>query len=390
MSFGRRLWQTALLVGLVPVIPALGQGPKRVTVVGQAEGTGTRAYDEAVKAAQRQAVEQACGLFISAQSEAENFALVKDRILSQAGGYIREWNEKRRWTENGVTNVEIQAIVEVATFEREWAAFAHLKEDEGNPRMMMVIFEDNDVDDLRDAVPNGVTQSGLENFFIGKDVQLVDHRVIEQVRQRELTLADLDNNVAELAAAAAQHRAEVLVLGRAEARRGGSVSIGGRNAYRWNITLNMRAVQADSAAILMSKTYSPKKPYTTTSAAAGDDAFRRMIDDVAADVLRDIAKAWHKRSSARRILQVRFSDVPSRKLAKSICRAMAEHRGVVNGREGAKLREYTHGVANVEVDWKFDLDLLADTIEELAVEGLAFEVTEQTSTRLSVKAIQGG
>ena len=69
---------------------------------------------------------------------------------------------------------------------------------------------------------------------------------------------------------------------------------------------------------------------------------------------------------------------------------MAEHRGVVNGPEGAKLRGFTHGVANVEVDWKFDLDLLADTIEELAVNGLRFEVVEQTTTRLSVKVFPGG
>lgn len=390
MKLGMQIKRIVVLLVLVPVIPALGQGPQQVTVVGQAEGSGTRAYDEAVKAAQRQAVEQACGLFINAQSQVENFALIQDRILSQALGYLREWDEVRRWTEGGITHVEIRAIVEVAKFERDWAAFAHLKEDEGNPRMMVIIFEDNDVDDLRAPVANGVTQSGLENFFINKDVQLVDHRVIEQVRQRELTLADLDNSVAELAAAAAQHRAEVLILGRAEARRGGSINIGGHTAYRWDITLNIRAVQADSAAIVMSQTYTPKKRYTTTSAAAGDDAFRIMIDDVAADVLRDIGKAWHKRSGARRILQLRFTDVSSRKLAKSICRALAEHRGVVNGKEGAKLREYTHGVANVEVDWKFDLDLLADTIEELTVEGLVFEVTEQTATRLSIKAIQGG
>ena len=69
----------------------------------------------------------------------------------------------------------------------------------------------------------------------------------------QTVLADLDNDIAGLAAAAAEHRAEVLVLGRAEARRGGSSAIGGHTVYRWDITLSIRAVQADSAALLMSK-----------------------------------------------------------------------------------------------------------------------------------------
>lgn len=389
----KRLACTGLALGLVAVVcvaPAAGQGPQRVRAIGKAAGTGVRAEDEALQAAKRQAVEMACGVFINAQSQTEDFALVKDRILTQAAGFIAEYKELRRWVESDMACVEIEAVVLVADFEREWAAFAQLKEDEANPRMMVIIFEDNDVDDLREALPNGVAQSGLENFFIGHDVQLVDHKVVEQVRQRELTLADLDNNVAELAAAAAEHRAEVLVLGRAEARRGGSVPVGGRQLYRWDITLNIRAVQADSAALLMSQSYRPAKPYTTTSAAAGDDAFTKTIDEVAADVLRDIAQAWHKRAAARRILQVKFTDVASRQQAKAICEALAQHRGVVNGPEGAKLREFTHGVANVEVDWKFDLDLLADTIEALTVEGLRFEVVEQTATRLSVKVIPGG
>ncbi len=370
--------------------PAAAQAPKRVNAVGQAAGTGPRAQDEALQAAQRQAVEMACGLFIDAQSQTEDFALVKDRILGQAAGFINEYRELRRWVEGDVSFVEIEAVVSVADFEREWQTFLHAKEEEGNPRIMVIVFEDNDVDDVNPPVANGICQSGLESFFLSKDVQLVDRDVLEDVRQRDLTLADLDNDIAGLAAAAAEFKTEVLVLGRAEARRGGAVDVGGRTVYRWDITLTVRAVQADSGAILMSQAYRPAQPVQSVSAAVGDDAFINLIHDVAADVLRDIGRAWHKRAAARRILQVKVSDLPSRQAAKALCEALADHRGVVGGREGATLKNFTHGVANVEVDWKFDLDLLADTIEGLELEGLVFEVVEQTSNRISVKAIPQG
>jgi len=46
-------------------------------------------------------------------------------------------------------------------------------------------------------------------------------------------------------------------------------------------------------------------------------------------------------------------------------------------------------VASVEVNWKYDLNQLADRIEELSVqvggEVLGFEVIEQTANRISVR-----
>ena len=383
-----RLWTRlcVCLICLSSVLPASAQMRRRVTAVGKAAGTDVKASDEAKMDAKRNAIEQACGLFINAQSETEDFVLVKDRILGQAGGYISEFKVNREWTEGDISLCEIDAVVSTADFERDWAKFAQLKEEEENPKMLVVIVEDNDVDDLKPPITNGVCQAKIENFFLGKDVQLVDKGVSEDVRGRDITLAAMNNDVTRLAALAAEFKAEVLVFGRAEARRGSPLSIGGRTTYRWDITLNVRAIQADSAAMLMSNSYAPNKPHMTTSAAAGDDAFNRLTDDVAVNVLKDIGEAWRKRATARRILQTRFSPV-SRKQAKAIMSALAQHRGVVRGEEGLKLRNLSQGIANIEIDWKFDLNLLADTIEELNVEGMAFEITEQSSNRIDVKVI---
>ncbi len=386
-----RIWSKLLVCVfcLSIVTPVAAQMHRRVTVTGKAAGTDVKASDEAKMDAKRNAVEQAAGVFINAMSETENFQLVKDRILGQAGGYLKEYTVDKEWTADGISYCEITAVVSVAKFERDWAEFAHAKEDEGNPRMVVVIIEDNDVDDLKDPVLNGICQSKLENFFLSKDIQLMDKGVSERVRERDLTQAALNNDVTKLAAIAAEFKADILVYGRAEAKRGGAVNIGGRNTYRWDITLNVRAVQADSAAMLSSNTYRPQKPYMTTSAAAGDAAFATLADDVGAQVLMDILKAWKSRSGHRRILQTSFSPV-TRKQAKAIMAALADHRGVVRGQEGVKLRNLTQGVANLEIDWKFNLDLLADTIEDLEVEGMSFEIVEQTGNRLDVTVIATG
>ncbi|UCG17568.1 MAG: hypothetical protein JSV19_05960 [Phycisphaerales bacterium] len=383
----RSICVTALAL-ILTAASAEGQMAKRVEVTGKAAGTGVKAADEAKLDAKRNAVEQACGLYINAQSETENFKLVKDRILGQAGGYIREFKVVKEWQEGDISYCTIEAVVSVADFERDWALFAQVKEDEGNPRCVIVITEDNDVDDLKPSEANGICQSKLENFFLSKDVQLMDKGVTEDVRGRDLELAAINEDINKMAAVAAAFKADVLVFGRAEAKGGGSVSIGGRDAYRWDITLTVRAVQADSARILASNVYRPRKPHMTTSAACGDDAFARLTDEVAPEVLKDIGEAWRKRATVSRTCRV-FWQSCSRKQFKAIQAHLADVRGVERGKEGVKLRELVNDVVESEVSWKYDLNLLADTIEDMEVDGMTFEVVEQSANRLDVRVVQG-
>jgi hypothetical protein len=349
---------------------ASGQMARRVQATGKAAGTNLRAQDEAKMDAKRNAVEQACGLFINAQSETENFALIKDRILGQAVGYIREFKVVKEWSEGDISYCTIDAVVSTADFERDWAAFAHVKDDLVPPRT------------------HGICQSKLENFFLSKDVQLMDKGVSEETRARDLELAAINEDVDKMAAVAAAFKADVLVYGRAEAKGGGPVTIGGRTVYRWDITLTVRAIQADSAQLLSSNVYRPSKPYRTVSAACGDDAFAELADENAGQILKDIGEAWRKRATVSRICRV-FWQSCSRREFKEIAGHLANVRGVERGSEGVKLRELVNDVVESEINWKYDLNMLADTIEELEVADMRFEIVEQSANRLDVKVIHG-
>lgn len=384
----------ALLAGLVLAASLHGavvqaQSDQRpVTAVGRAAGEDLKAKDEAKADAKRNAVEQACGALINAQSDVEDFQLKKDRILSTAAGYITSYEVSREWVESGISHCEIRATVSVGKFEADWAAmFKHLKEDVENPRCIVVIIEDNDVDDHHPPKVNGICQSRMEHYFLKHDVQLMDKGVTEDVQARDVELAALNENINTLAARAAGFHADLLVYGKAEAKRGSPVEIGGRTVNRWDITLNVRAVQADSAQILMSNSYRPKSPYKSTSAACGDDAFTQLIDDVADQVLRDIADAWKKGLTSHQIFRVQFEGVSRKDFRDGIMPALTAVRGVAQGDEGVKLREAVNDVVTAEVYWQFDLNALADTIEDLEVEGMEFEVVEQSANRIRCKVI---
>lgn len=376
----------ALHLGMNPADAQL----TRVSAVGKAAGTDVKASDEALKDAKRKAVEQACGVFINAQSDVADFQLIKDRILADVTGYIVEYKPTKEWKDGDITHVEILATVSTAKFEDAWAHFAQLKEDVGNPRCMIVITEDNDTSDLKDPKYNGICQSKLEAFFLSKDVELVDKNVSQDVKDRDVELAALGNDVNTLAAVAAKFSADVLVFGNAEATPGGATSVGGRTVYRWDIVLNVRVVQADSAKLLHSDSYRPEKPYLTSSAACGDDAFAKLATEVAPRVLADVAEKWRKRATSYNIFELRLSNCTRNDFRNVLTPELLKLRGVQQGAEGVKLRELVNEVATIEIYWSFDLNMLGDALSDLAMPGMAIEIKEQSGNRLVAELKKGG
>ena len=69
-------------------------------------------------------------------------------------------------------------------------------------------------------------QSELENFCLSKKVRLMDKEVTDAVRRRDLKRAAERGDLKKAAALGAGFKADVVVLGTAEARQGDSVIIG--------------------------------------------------------------------------------------------------------------------------------------------------------------------
>lgn len=361
---------------------------KVAKAMGMAAGTDLKARDEARHDARRRAVEAACGVVINGYSNVEDFQLKKDRILTNAVGYLTSEKVIREWSENELSYCEITATVSTGQFEADWASmFTHLREDMQNPRCVVVITEDNDVDDSIPPKINGVVQSTIEHYFLEHDVQLMDKGVSEDVKDRDIELAASKHDLKALAARAASFGADVLIFGQAEARRGGVVTLGSQALRKWEVTLNVRVVQADSAQILASNTYRPSKAFTSSSTRSGDGGFKKLADEVAGDLLMDIAAAWQKTATSHRIVRLVLEGCSRSDFRRRIAPALSEIRGVRAGDDSVKLREVVDNIVTAEVEWAFGLDVLADTLEDLDVPGLRFEIVEQSSNRIRAKAI---
>ncbi len=357
--------------------------PQRVTVVGKATGDGLKSEDEALQAAQRKAVEQVCGTFINSMSKTENYQTVYDKILAQATGFARVVRVIETEKADGTTYVKAEIEVFPAKFRRKWAEFAHIKESEDNPRCILVVLEDDNTTDRKPARPNGVVQSELEGFFIDKDVQLMDKQVSDDVRQRDIQLAAVNDDVNKLAAVGAAFKAEVVVLGRAEATPAGSTSVGGVRLHKWRAVLTIRAIQTDSAKMLMSRQYELTKS-TTGATGGGVLALQEVAKKHEAKILLDIGKAWKKRASVRRIIHLTLQPMT---YAEALMTAEAIKK--LDGTVEARLREVVQNSAEFEVDWKNKIDDLAARLMELKLDGGGkIEITQRTANRLFGRVVK--
>lgn len=367
-----------------------GSEPSRVvTVTGRAAGSTPAAAEEAKLDALREAVRQVCGSFINAQTETADFEVVRDKVLEQPVGFARVVKVTKEPTVIGgdITEVHLTAEVFPVRFERAWAEFAHIKQREGNPRCVVMILQDDNVDDDKPPEAYGSVQSAIEDFFLSQRVQLMDKQTTDAVRTRDLELAAKSGDAKKAAAAGAAFKADVVVMGKAEAKRGEPVEVGGHKLERWVVTLAARVVQTDSGAVILSRTYQPAKPYTSTI-GTGQAALAKLTEEIAPRLLLDIGAAWRDRATVGKTIQVTFEPCTRRQF-KAIQAEMIQQKGVTGGEDGFKLRELANEIATVDVEWKYNLDQLADRLEELnlTVDGVPFnlDIAEQSANRITVK-----
>ena len=371
---------------------ATGQAlEQRIKATGVAEGTNLQAKDEALLDAKSQAVMRACGTFIDASTLVEDFQLINERILAHATGYITKCETVEEGPKDGMYYCTILATVQVARLKDDWAQFRQLKEDLGNPRCLIVITQDRDsANDLIEPELGGAFEARLKNLFLKQDVPVIDQDASDWMRERDIKLANLEDNIAGLAAYAARLDADLLIFGEARALPKGGASLpntGSVEIYRYELSATLKVVHADTARTLATDSYprGQAHQYRSVGRVCSDEAFRELADEVAVELLRDIESAWRKQATAYNSIVVFFEGCSHSDWVDKLEPALREFRGVRLGAKGVQKRSLVSNVLEVEIYWRFDLDNLEKKIAGLELPGMTFEITESLANRLRVK-----
>jgi len=373
-----------------------GAVDKWVTVTGKAAGTDMKAQGEAIAHALRKAVEQACGTFLTSQSESRDYKAVYDRVLANTVGYVREYKEPKIWVEDGVTYAKLTARVSTQKFRQNWAVIAHTLHREGNPRVIIAIADASWTEpswaSTRPAGPPiipptegtllaSVVQGKLEDFFLSKGLQLVDRGTAVKVNKRDIILAGVRDDVRALAALGARFKADVVIYGQASARYGNMIRIAEHPAYKFVATLNVRAVRTDSAQLIVSKTFGPVTATSLQKGGGREKAMAKLAQESAPKVLAAVVEAWRKQVHVSRNIALNISGMDYENWKK-----LHEEAKKIRGLKALRLREIVEGVAAIDAEYDFDTQGLADRLTEL--KRIKLKIVEFNPNRLKLELVR--
>lgn len=307
--------------------PPPGQTSSEVTVSGGegsevlAEGVAAIASsadiarDQALRDALRKAVEQGVGTFITSETRVQNFQLVSDRIYSKADGYVASYRVISESREGDLYRVVVRARVKLDRIEDDLAAIGLLVEEQGRPRIMVVVKPTAGAGMEREMV-----ETRIVAFLQGKGFPVVDEATVKQNLDRDrLRLILAGDNQAAMAAGL-KSGAEIVIAGTMEqSRRTKPVPYTQSEAEFYEVRLSCRAISAQSAEVLGASVVSRELPYSA------DAAMSEAADSVSAVLVSSILKGWKRRQN---ITQLHCANASYARVEKFKSEAMAKLRGV--------------------------------------------------------------
>lgn len=382
----------AVVIACVLVLSAAASGQvvkpvpvdKWVEVTAAAAGVDEKAKDEAVAQALRTAVEQACGVFLTAQSKTQDYQLVYDKVFANAVGYVVEHKVARTWVAEGKTFAKVRVRVSTRKFEKDWAVIAHTVNQENNPRVIVAINEgihQTIAGPTYKVKENGIVQGKVEDFFLSKGITLMDRATAAKVSKRDVLLAAIKDDNQAVAALGARFKADVVVTGRASVKYGKTIEVAGIKMHQFTATLNIRVIQTDSARVLASKSFGPVTATSLQRGGGEDKALAKLGDEFAPKLLAAVVEAWRKRANVSRTVQISITGMDY-KTWKAFKAEAAKLRGV----QALRLRDIVEAVGNIDVEYRYTNENLADNLT--AMKTIKLEVTEITSNRIKLKIVK--
>lgn len=233
----------AIVIGVVLAVAAMAQAGDTVV---ESEGTSFISKNDAVRQAQRAAVEQAVGVFIRSEIETENYVLKKDKILSRTKGYITRFTILSASEISGEHHVKIRATVSLDKIKDDLLAMKILLDSLERPTLMLLIEEVY----LKMKPPGmRIAETELASLLQDRGFDLVDSAQLEKARSMDQTRQALSGDTDAAASLGLNFGAQYVVVGKASVEDVGE-AVAGTGLRSLQSTLQLKVVQSQSGLLL--------------------------------------------------------------------------------------------------------------------------------------------
>jgi hypothetical protein len=369
---------------------ASSQAPVAVDVEGYATIVGGRkdvAREGALHSAFRRAIEQVIGVMVSSKTVVQDSALINDKILSRSAGFIKTYRITSEAFEADTCRIGVRATVSTVRLEKGLDDVGLLSRKLGKPRIAVIMTEQNIGNDgpsgsLADSAVNaGIAESVIHEVFAKKGYNLVDRETLVAIARHEGALSATGTGVpADVALqVAAGGGAEVVIIGQAVAKAGGS-AISGFNMRTSQATVSARVVDADTGQLVASYSANATKPNVNPT-AGGAEAIEKAAKELAEKLNYQIVTKWSRKVAGTRtarvvITGVKFSDVAR-------LRDLMLER--LNHVEKTEDRGFRNGALSLDVEITGSARDLAEEITHSDLGGYRCDVNSYTANTLNLQ-----
>jgi len=351
------------------------------------DGNTALARDQAIKDALRIAVEQAVGTMVASETLVQNYEVLRDQIYSKTKGYIQNYKVIDEKTEDTLFRVTIQAIVAQGNLKNDLMALDLLMARKNMPRVMIMVAEQNVGMQyysfwwgLRtEHTDMTVSENTLMGLLGQKGFIVIDHAVkTGRVEiEKPYRVESLSNEA--IVSIGKQFEAEVVIYGKALAKAAGSVA--GSSMKSAQADISLRAVNTDNGHVLASVTTNAAAVHPS-KITAGTNALKIVTESSAEHLMEQILDRWNQDLMSGGMIHLILSNVGEySRLVKFKETVQKKIRGV----SGLYQRDYSEGVATLDIKIASTSQALADELVVLDYGGFYIDVTGITQNRIELK-----
>ncbi len=345
------------------------------------------ARDRAIDDALRKAVEQTLGTYIDAQTKVENYMVVEDRILNWSRGYVKNYqilSEGKKTPES--YEVVIQATVDMTNLANDANAVQNLLQSMGNPRVMIMIDEQN-VGEVSTRyhyfqVNMTASETAMINKFTEKQFVVVDPMTVRQNKERDAILSAINGDTKAAKSIANALDAEVVITGKAIAKVATGINLGGMKSCQANI--NARVIDADVGTIIATGSKHAAYPHID-EVTGGTMAIEKAANALADELITKILEKWRSRFYDLNSVKLLISGMNSFTEASNFKNALQfTARGVKNVFQ----RNVAGGTAEYDIQISGNAEQLARELDQRDIGDYSLAVVGATANKVTLKAVR--
>ena len=212
----------------------------------ETEGSSPISRADAIRQAQRAAVEQTVGVFIHSETEISNFVLKKEEILSRSQGYVIDYAVLKEQKKYEAFTIRIRATVSMDSIKNDLIAMKILLESLKRPKLMVLIEEDY-IDMTRPQMRIAETETNA--LLAAKGFELVDQAQLKRIEAQNQARQALAGNIAAASRLGLLFGAQYVIVGKAVTQDVGE-AFAGTGLRSLQSSIQLKVVQSQSGLVL--------------------------------------------------------------------------------------------------------------------------------------------